>query len=70
MKMTIKFNKDFYNLEAVKKASIAYEKLADFEIKEKKGLIEAQIKNINESFKDTLLDEFSNYVLSEMKNAY
>ena len=66
--MTIKFNKNFYNIEAVKKSVRAFEKLADFEIKEKKNFIEVTIKNIDKDFKEILSDEFSNYVLAETKN--
>jgi len=66
--MIIKFNKNFYNLEAVKRGIGAYKKLADFNINEKRDFIEITIKNIDKDFKDILLDEFSNYVLAETKN--
>lgn len=65
--MTIKFNKNFYNLGAAKKSVTAYKKLADFSIKEKRDSIEVTIKNIDKDFKGVLYDEFSNYVLAEMK---
>ena len=66
--MTIKFNKNFYNIEAIKKGITAYKKLADFEIKEKKNFVEVTIKNIDKDFKNVLTDEFSNYVLAKTKN--
>ena len=66
--MTIKFNKNFYNIEAIKKAIRTYQKLANFEIKEKKNFVEVTIKNIDKDLKNVLTDEFSNYVLAKTKN--
>jgi len=68
--MTIKFSKKFYSLTAVKKSIKAYQSLAGFKITERKKTIEVLIENIDKDFKNVLVDEFSNYVLSEMKNAY
>lgn len=68
MKVAIKFNKNFYNLEAVKKSAAAFKKLANFRVKEKKNFIEVEIENVDKNFKDVLGDEFSNYVLAETKN--
>ena len=66
--MIIKFNKNFYNIEAIKKAIRTYPKLANFEIKEKKNFVEVTIKNIDKDLKNVLTDEFSNYVLAKTKN--
>ncbi len=67
--VAIKFNKDFYNSGAVKKAALAYKGLADFHLKDNHYFIEVTIKNVNQDFKDVINDEFCNYVLAETKNA-
>ena len=62
------FNKNFYNLRAVKKAIKAYQELADFQIKEHKNTVEVVMKKIDKEIEEVIEDEFCNYVLAEMKN--
>ena len=68
MTKIIELNKNFYNLEAVKKAAKAYKELAGFSVKDDGGKIKITMKNIDEDVKDVIEDEFCNYVLSEVKN--
>lgn len=67
--MTINFNRNFYNLESIKKAIQNYNGLADFDIKLGEKNIEVNLKNIDPESKDIIKEEFSNYVLGLMKNA-
>jgi len=67
--MSINFNKDFYSLEAIKKAIQGYKGLADFDIKIDKKNIKVNLKNIDPDSKDVIKEEFCNYVLGLMKNA-
>jgi len=67
-KIIINFNKNFYNLEAIKKAIKAYNKLADFRIERNKRYIKVEIKCIDKEVENLIRDEFSNYVLFKMKN--
>ena len=67
--MTINFNRDFYNLESIKKTIRDYKGLADFDIKLGKKNIKVNLKNINPESKDIIKEEFCNYVLGLMKNA-
>ncbi len=67
--MTINFNRDFYNLDSIKKAIQDYKGLADFDIKLGKKNIKVNLKNINPESKDIIKEEFCNYVLGLMKNA-
>jgi len=67
-KIIINFNKNFYNFKAVKNAIKAYKKLANFRIEDDKGYIKVEIKCIGKEVENLIRDEFSNYVLSEMKN--
>jgi len=59
----ITFNKAFYAKEAIKKAIIAYKKLADFEIKDGKKYVKVILKNVDKDVKNVIEGEFSNYVL-------
>jgi len=67
--MSINFNKDFYSLEAIKKAIQDYKGLADFDIEVKKKIIKVDLENIDPGSKDIIKEEFCNYVLGLMKNA-
>lgn len=67
--MSINFNKDFYSLEAIKKAIQDYKGLADFNIKIDKKNIKVNLKNIDPNSKNVIKEEFCNYVLGLMKNA-
>lgn len=65
--MTIVFNKQFYHLQAIKKAIEVYKELAVFNIKEKDNNIEVDIDEVDKDVKDVIKDEFCNYVLAETK---
>lgn len=65
--MVIKFHKKLYKKKAIEAAIQDYEKLADFILKERSGYYELRIKKIDEDVKDIIKDEFSNYVLSLMR---
>ena len=66
--MTIAFNKGFYNLKAIKKATKEFGELADFKIKEDNKNFKVSVENTDKEVKKIIGDEFSNYVLAEMKN--
>ena len=68
--MTIRFDKNFYNVGAIKKAAKAYKNLACFKIKEEKRKINVELTKIDKDIKEVIQDEFCNYVLAEMKNVY
>lgn len=63
----LKFNSQIYKKEAVQKAILAFSSLAKFKIKDTKDYVEVKIDHIAPKFKDTLADEFSNYVLGMTK---
>jgi len=67
-KIIINFNKNFYNLGAIKDAIKAYEKSANFMIENNKEYIEVTIECIDKEVESLIKDEFCNYVLSEIKN--
>jgi len=67
--MTINFNKNFYNLESIKKTIRVYKKLADFDIKFTKKRVKVGLKNIDLESKKLIKHEFCNHVLGLMKNA-
>lgn len=66
--MLFTFNKNFYNLQAVKSTIKAYRELADFKVEEDHKIIKVRVKNVDEEAKGAIEDEFCNYVLAEMKN--
>jgi len=66
--MIIKFNKNFYSLCAVERSIKKYKGFASFKVKEKGSFIEVNIENSKKEFEKIIKDEFSNYVLSEIKN--
>lgn len=65
--MIVRFSKKFYALKAIRNTIGAYEKLADFSVKTNKDTITVKARNIDKNIKNILRNEFSNYVLSEMK---
>ena len=65
---SLNFNKDFYNLRAIRNTIKAYGELADFKVREGKKTIKVIVKNIDKEVKNVIEDEFCNYVLAEMKN--
>ncbi len=66
--MILNFSKKFYDLRAIKNACRAYNKLAKFKIEINKKAIKVILTNIDEETKNIIEDEFSNYILAEMKN--
>ena len=66
-KMIIKFSNKIYKIGAVKSSAKAYRGLADFKISQTKDYIKAELKNIDQSVKNIIKDEFCNYVLAMMK---
>jgi hypothetical protein len=64
------FNKNFYNLEAIKTTSNDFNEICTTDIKENKE-IEVKLKNINkEADLNTIGYEFYNYVFGIMKNTH
>jgi len=66
--MSIILNKKFYKLSAVKKTISAYRDLGSFKIKKRVKNYMVILDEINSEAKETIEDEFSNYVLATMKN--
>lgn len=67
-KIIIKFNKNLYNLKAIKSAIKEYQKLADFNLSQKGNYIQVELKNIDKEIRQIIEDEFCNYILSLMKS--
>jgi len=67
--IVISFNKNFYTIEAIKKAIQDYKGIADFNIISNKKENKVEIKNIDPESEDMIEQEFCNYVLGLMKNA-
>ena len=65
--ININFNKNLYQLKAIKAAIKEYQELADFNLKKKRDYIQVELKNIDRDLKGIIKDEFCNYVLSLMK---
>ncbi len=65
--VSIRFDKEFYTLEAVKKAVNDYNGIATFEVKKNKDSIEVRASNVDNDVTDIFEDEFCNYVLSELR---
>jgi hypothetical protein len=65
----VKFNKNIYQLKAVKQAIEDYSSLAKFSLAEGDNYYCVNITGITREYKDILKDEFSNYVLVLTKNA-
>ena len=66
--MLINFNKNLYDLKAIKLAIKEYKNLANFSLRRKGNYIEVELKDINKKFRQTIKDEFCNYTLSLMKS--
>ena len=65
----IKFNKSIYQKRAIENGIKAYGKLALFSLVESRESINVDIKKKQTKIPlDSLIDEFCNYVLSEIKN--
>lgn len=65
--MIIKFNKKIYKARAVKLAIKEYQKLADFNLRQKGEHLEVRLTKIDKDLKGIIKDEFCNYVLYLMK---
>jgi hypothetical protein len=65
--MIIRFDKKFYDLRAIKNTIKAYQGLAELKVKTNRKSIELEAISIDKDIEGIFKDEFSNYVLSEMK---
>lgn len=65
--MTIKFNKNLYNLAALKKAVKDYNEFAKFVIENSEDYFIVRINKINQEVEAVFQDEFCNYALGKMK---
>ncbi len=65
--VSIRFDKEFYTLGAVKKAIDDYDGVATFEVKKDKDSIEVRAIDIDSDVMGIFEDEFCNYVLSELR---
>jgi len=65
-KVIVTMNKDFYNLDSVKKAAEAFKDAADISVSVKDKIIVSIMPD--ENMIDIIGYEFCNYVLSLMKN--
>ena len=65
--VVIKFNKNFYNLKAIKVTAQAFQGLADLEISSGKKEVRVKLKNIHPQVREVIREEFCNYVLAMMK---
>jgi len=66
-KITIDFDKKFYDRLAIKNTIQAYEGLAKFNLKINKKSFKLEAADTDKDIKDVFEDEFCNYVLSETK---
>ena len=64
----INFDKRLYNLKAIKLAIKEYQKLANFNLRQKKNYIQVELKNIDKEVRQIIRDEFCNYVIFLMKS--
>lgn len=62
----IKFRKDLYSMQAVKKAIEAYSQVGVFQFSEKGSYYCVGIKSVD--YNDVVRDELANYVLALTKN--
>jgi len=66
-RILINFDKKLYKLKAVKSAIKEYQKLADFNLRQKGNYFQVELKNIDKGVKQIIKDEFCNYVLFKSK---
>jgi len=64
----INFNKNLYNLKAIRLAIKKYQDLAGFSFKKTKNYIQVELSNIDRSVRKIIKDEFCNYVFFLMKS--
>ena len=63
----LKFDNKIYKKEAIKKAIFAYAEFAKFSLSEDKKYIKVKMEKILPHVKNTVIDEFSNFVLGVTK---
>ena len=63
----IKFNKKIYPEKAIRKAIADYSQSASFAVSEKQGYFSVDLRDFSEKNNKFIVDEFSNYVLSLVK---
>lgn len=68
--VTYRLSKSLYALGAVQKAVHAYGSLAEFQVFEEEHSIRIEIQNIQEPYKNVLVDAFLNHVLFESINEH
>ena len=68
--ITYQLSKSLYAINAVTKAVEAYQSLAEFQVSEEEHCIRIDINNINETYKNILVDAFLNHVLFESINEH
>ncbi|MBL7154902.1 MAG: hypothetical protein ISS88_00130 [Candidatus Portnoybacteria bacterium] len=66
-KIIVKFNKNLYNLRAIKLAIKEYQNLANFSLRQKRKYFQVELRNIDKEVKQIIRDEFCNYVLFKSK---
>ena len=64
----IDFNKNLYNLKAIKSAIKEYQNLADFDLRQRGNCIQVELNNIDKNVRKIIKDEFCNYVFFLMKS--
>ncbi len=69
MARSVRLNKHFYCLEAIKQAIEAHKHLANFSIRQTPRYYSIGLSSVVGDFKDILKDEFSNYALVLSKDA-
>lgn len=62
--MIIKYHKLIYKKKAIEKTITEFKHLADFKLSSQGNYFMVQATKIDKQLEDTLKDEFSNYVLS------
>jgi len=66
-KIVIKFSRSLYPLKPIKEAIKQFQHLARFTLQEEEHWIIVTLSKVNPDFRETIDDEFSNYVLAEIK---
>ena len=66
---SVKLNKQFYCLQAIRQAIEAYKHLAKFSIHQTPRYYSIKLSSVADDFRYILKDEFSNYALVLSKNA-
>ena len=64
---SLPFNKKIYAKEAITESVRSFKDLADFKVSIKNNYFIVAIRNIDKHFKNTLKQEFANFVLAKTK---